>query len=1436
MDTRIAQKIEDETDARFVTESDWIPGFWNFLLNLDRDDLVAELVQNDLDQDATRTIISFEEGRLVCEGNGRPVEPDGWQRLRKIQGAGDSVPAKRGKIGVKNHGLKTAFTIGDEIHLLSAGQAITQTLYARGRTQEPYPGASPEPEVNPQAPENGCCVVIRYRDREIAPREGEAIVFGAVGAEDIDALFTSACEKIPEQFAGIVSPEVVPRYEILLRHWLLGEARFMFSCTHPRKSSKRIEVFRRRCVVSGSVPSLPAGLQEEAVRRSLPLRGRLKQRVADFFRRGNRFYVEVSWPVDGRGKPRAGTGRFRYPIGYPEGSHEARTGHGAFFNAPIVSDTERHGPARNDATNKELREACETLLIDALARHAIPRWGADGLNPLVPSPDSNNQDEAVRPLLSALVRQDAIPTLKWRKALELLLKGKSVKLKSSVGLAAVRESTTEPRKYRLAVPVMTWEPKAVNSSLSVICPRSERQLDPRIHPAIVQLLADGNTDGFLEDFITFDENDALSRAAGEGNKYFSACADPEQEFARPLIARSYLNVIKEALEHDKCDAETEDALRNALLLPDTHAKPQQLGALHASAPLPSDVPGLHLPPILHQDIASHLLFRRKKWRRPRYTMVKFLESRELQEADDQTRRLFWKWLRKNERHIGPRERTKLADIAIWPDIDGKFCTLPDLCDPRSGRVATVLGDSIRRPHDQVCRSRITASGKGRRTSIRRLPSHVEITGWLDSRLAAFESGEMADPHTVAALERFEADLTILLKDPGMARVLKAAKVALPARAQDGSIRQRNELVMPSRNIDRLALRGRFLLKDKHRAAKLNKLSSALAEPTAAMLLATLDEDPENFAALQARLHQFQALTEAGDSYRLQLTSMPILPLHGQPRAPCELAFAGTRGDYWGGWKIGISGKGLSQDDQRRYRAAGVTSASPNSDTSRTFFEWLSGKDAAVLERHVPCVLRHISHRDGPGHWAEVFTDAPFIPARGRDGLRLVSLRTALHRPVFLPDAREIADTIIQSDPGVLLVVDRAKEVSEPVSEPLRKLGVRSLRESLREPEHVSGTGNVAPATESFLDRFAALRSSKFRRTFSKRLDELGVESGLVRHDWHDRLSRIKTIRFADNVDARYRFRRKSYPLTVRAGFDISSGTFWMKRGLVGVGLSSLYEAIAAQLVFKPIARPVHLLALERALELEIDDPSYGQPVSTVPSPEDEEATAGDAALNGDDDGDDEDADPGEAVFGHSPFDPDPSRNVPKPGPIPSSSSTASQRPEHRDSGGRATKSKIDSKPAPELEKEHIEALKRNHYASHCQLCLCERTPQELAPARSYIEWEEVRRRVVEAHHVDLKSVGGARHAGNLILLCKLHHDNYGRRLTRASVTEALQGQKNDKVVRFGLNGDTVSEVKGQAIEILMPDTGEIVAIFFTNDHAAYWLSHANSAENGVDFK
>ena len=369
----------------------------------------------------------------MCEGNGRPVDAEGWQRLCTIQGAGDEVPAKRSSFGVKNHGLKTAFTIGDEIRLMSDGRAIVQTLYRFGPDAHPHPGASKYPMEFRHAPATGCRVVVPYRNRSLMPKQGEAIKLEAIDIAKIEGLFRSACINIPTQFAAIVSPETTPRYDIVLQHWKLGEVRFLFSCTRPRKIAKRrsIEIFRRRCNVSGTFSPLPQSIREQAVRRLVPLAGMSKERVADYFRRGQRLFVEASWPIDTNGKPKIGTGQFRYPIGYPPSSREARTGHSTYLNAPFISDKERSAPERHEATFVGLRKECESLLVDALTHYTIPRWQADGLNPVAPNTEADDADESVRPILAELAQRGALPVLSWHRAAQLAVKGKRRQRQSS---------------------------------------------------------------------------------------------------------------------------------------------------------------------------------------------------------------------------------------------------------------------------------------------------------------------------------------------------------------------------------------------------------------------------------------------------------------------------------------------------------------------------------------------------------------------------------------------------------------------------------------------------------------------------------------------------------------------------------------------------------------------------------------------------------------------------------------------------------------------------------------------------------------------------------------------------------------------------------------------------------------------------------------------
>ena len=1407
------QDANSEVDGRFVTEADWIPSFWNYLLDLNAEDLIAELIQNDLDQDATRTVVSFEEDRLICEGNGRPVDEEGWQRLRKIQGAGYAVTAKRGKIGVKNHGLKAAFTVGDELRVESSGRAIVQTLYAHDRNQPPHPGASPKPVTAPDAPTDGCRVAISYRHAEVTPEHGEATVLRAINTEELDRLFQHACDCAPEQFAGVVSPEVVPNYEVVLRHWRLGEARFVFGCTRPRRIGKGIELFRRRCSVSGNASPLPASVLEEVTRRRVPLRGRLKERVSDFYRRRRSFLVEVSWPIDRRGRPKTGTGRYRYPIGYPADSQGARTGHSAHYSAPFASDNRRQAPSRQEATNAELRKACAELLVDALTRRLVPKWGPDGLNPLVPGSGKDQSDEAIRPLLAALAARGAMPILSWRAAGGLLFRRENKKVVALARRLSVRRIGKEARRYKFIVPAATWEGKSIHRGLALLSPRAELQLDARVHRTIVGLLTDGKTPGYDEHFVALTEEEVVSRVTGKAEEHVSGIVDRRRDFSEPLMARSCLALIKEMLDYYACNHATESALIGALLLPDSHCRATPLSDLYSRSALPSDIPGLRLPPLLHPALAGHALLKRVRWRRPQYKMATFLESGALETADERTRRQFWAWLRQNGRRIGRRDRPKLANLVIWPDRNGDLCTVSELCCPRSRRVLTVLGEHIRVPHEEVRRSGLAPIGRKAGTSIRPVPTVGEVQAWLDARTSEFIVGETVDIAQAKRLKSLEADVASLSKDRSIARSLKQANVTLPALAQDGRVQCRASLVMPSRLNDRLCLPARLLLKDGRRAKVLNRLTPALRDPDAGMLLETFVEDGNNTPALQARLKRFLDLNPDEDERRM-LAGMPIIPVQGKLRAPSELAFHGNR-DYWGDWKTAISKRGMSQDGQRRYLQVGVTSASPKPATSRAFFVWLSAKDEGVLRRHVACVIRHILHKSGPTSWAEGFTETPFIPARGQDGLRIVSLKAGRHSPVYLFDAGDIGEEIIQRDRRVLLAVDHVREVTQSISEVLGKLGVRSLRAALKEPERVAGVGQVAGAPSEIRRALDVLRSESFRRTFWKRLSDLQVESRLARRDWHERLNRINVVRFADGVEATYRFWRKPYLWTVDAGFDPVSGVFWMKRD-AGVGPSKLYRTLAEQLVFRG-AKQIELHALELAVGLQIKDPSFGGTAV-------ESEANGDGVTFGEDDlgnegdpAEEPDTDSGEAPWGHTPFTPDPTRNLPEEGPLTESAGSApvpedTREPAEPEDGGN------DTSTVPPIERIHREELMRR-YASHCQMCLCDRLPQDLAPAGSYIESEEVRRSVMHAHHVDAKAGGGARHGGNLLLLCKLHHHNFGARLTRDAITVALREERKRVVKRFA--EDSVAE--GPLLELEIADTGEVVRLFLTEDHAKYWL-------------
>ena len=198
------------TTSNYVQKFDSVPQFWQFLKGLRTDDLMVELIQNDLDANAKHTSISFELDRLVCQGDGEPVEEEGWERLSYVMGAGDQVESKQFRIGVKNHGLKACFSLGDDIVLRSDGLRMVQTLYMDGPKFHPSPGTLPHPEADESAPSVGCpgSVEVPYRTKRLQVSKGELFEFEPPNENFTDRLFLEACHALPVRLMGVVFPEV----------------------------------------------------------------------------------------------------------------------------------------------------------------------------------------------------------------------------------------------------------------------------------------------------------------------------------------------------------------------------------------------------------------------------------------------------------------------------------------------------------------------------------------------------------------------------------------------------------------------------------------------------------------------------------------------------------------------------------------------------------------------------------------------------------------------------------------------------------------------------------------------------------------------------------------------------------------------------------------------------------------------------------------------------------------------------------------------------------------------------------------------------------------------------------------------------------------------------------------------------------------------------
>ncbi len=1369
-------------DVTFALETDDAPEFWQFLNGLAGDDLLIELIVNDLDAGATRTEISFHPDRLVCTGNGRAVDEDGWKRLRLLRGAGRKAPAKKGLFGVKNHGLKACFTIGDDIVVRSAGQQILQTLFAQGKDQPAYPGVRRLPIADPGAPAEGASIEVYYRRAPFRAPDGEPFEFPAATDEVLQATFLEGVRDFPRRLLGVIRPVVLEGYVLRLSHHRLGTATLTFKCGR-WSVEKGVLQFSRSCEVLADEGLPGASTYERAFAKASDL-GREEDHAA-FFRassyRGHDakaplgkagLVLEVACATSEKGKPLPTLGKLRYPVSYYGDGAGATSGFAFCYSAPFRSDAERHElGAQSKAWNDQLIGACDELVASALSRHLLPRYGPDALK-LVAEGSSNERLEAI---VGTLLRERALPVVDRD--------GKA---------------TGHKKGKRLAVPVYVAATSTWSKKLARVCPVGTAVLDPRTPARIVGLLGDKHLPSWGEDHLRFDEDDVLDRLRKHDAKFFPWASDSDwrRSLADPTLAYAQLDALQPAL------AAADPAKRapaTGVHLPDTSGVLHAFEQLKRGVSLPAGLLDVDPPPSLHPKLKDHPVFRLQGWVPEPFGFSDLLASGAIEDLSLAARRRFLAWLAANPGEPGRDDWTALKSLPIWAATSGQLVPLDQLCKPRDSAVAAILSENLLRPVRDVLRICKAVDSQRVRLRVREEPSPEEVEAHYRARLGTFDQVDALTPVERIRFHAFENELLAFGHEGRLAAALRRLAGEARALDQEGRLRPLGDLVRSTPDIQKLALPPDHLL--DRPALALDRVLPPLAGPSWQVVATALRRDPGNSEALLPRLRAIARAT-ADRASRRSVEDVPCIPHAGALLAPRDLAFKGNAGDYWGRWKTVISGKSLPDDVQDLYRDAGVIRSFPEPRTSRAFFEWLSSQAPAVVAEHVPQVIRHIAHGRAVTSWWLTPPEVAAIPVEDGGGAALLTVSQAVKRAV-VDDFPQLADELRNAgaNPPVLLAIDAAKTSTTPVADELKAIGIPGLRATATGP-HGMRCDQEVTAPPQLGRLLAALKSDTTAKQLRKQLKEFDVRGDLLEPRWQNKLAAIVRVRVGAGLRAEYRIRRRSYYSRSAWAVAADAGEFWLEDGQ---DLESAFFGAVADLIFTEKHRYLPLV-LRAAIEVRVHEFHQPHHASEVDPDEDPD----NAAIGGDDD-------PAESTHRHPDAEPDLSKNKPSPGPL-WTGGTGKVRP----------RSKPSSPPRPQVIDEDVQRrqLKEDHYAWHCQIALAAAGPTELSPAGSYAEFQENRQKMVEAHHPDKVIAGGARNAGNLLILSHLNHDRYGRAISRQQVTDALLATCEPRTI---LGADGKPWVKGVVAKVSIPATGDVVPIFFTHDHRSYWLGMAGHA-------
>ncbi|TGR78994.1 hypothetical protein EN836_23735 [Mesorhizobium sp. M1C.F.Ca.ET.193.01.1.1] len=362
----------------------------------------------------------------------------------------------------------------------------------------------------------------------------------------------------------------------------------------------------------------------------------------------------------------------------------------------------------------------------------------------------------------------------------------------------------------------------------------------------------------------------------------------------------------------------------------------------------------------------------------------------------------------------------------------------------------------------------------------------------------------------------------------------------------------------------------------------------------------------------------------------------------------------------------------------------------------------------------------------------------------------------------------------------------------PIADELRHWQIPTLSSLATEPVNPAGR-DQEPASESFLETVHAMAGANAGKLFRKQLQEFDVSQNLIEPQFQSRLLAIKRVVIASGLTVQFKVRGRQY----RAAREwvVLPNEIWLDRA--GDLDDLLMKAIADIVFLKPRLRWLSSVLKDALRHRTRDFRATQQPHSYEQDGYDETPAEEKA---------------GESSQPHPGSDPDPKRNNPNPGELYSG-------------GGIRNTTRSGGSNRPQVVAEDIQRvqLKTDHYASHCQIELARRSPEKLAPVGSYAEHAENRIRMLEGHHPDKTSAGGARHAGNLLILSKVNHDGIGTRLSRADVTQALRDRWTPHRIA---RADGSMWLEGGIAQAIDRVSGEPIPIFFTNWHRDYWLKMA----------